>query len=125
MRYRQSFDWPIAFASVALTMSGDRVQGARVVLGAVAPVPWRSEAAEQALAGKVVTEADRERRSRRRRRGGEADEPQQLQGAGGADGREAGDPEGGRRMTNHPAPSSRLVNASHCTHLRHKGMYTS
>ena len=23
----------------------------------------------------------------------------------------------------HPTPTSRLVNASHCTHLRHKGMY--
>jgi hypothetical protein len=24
---------------------------------------------------------------------------------------------------NHPTPSSRLVGASHCSHLRHKGMY--
>lgn len=24
---------------------------------------------------------------------------------------------------NHPRPSSRLVQADHCTHLRHKGMY--
>jgi hypothetical protein len=23
----------------------------------------------------------------------------------------------------HPTPSSRLVNATHCQHLRHKGMY--
>jgi hypothetical protein len=23
----------------------------------------------------------------------------------------------------HPKPTSRLVNAEHCTHLRHKGMY--
>ncbi len=24
---------------------------------------------------------------------------------------------------NHPTPASRLVNQSHCRHLRHKGMY--
>jgi xanthine dehydrogenase YagS FAD-binding subunit len=55
VRYKASHDWPIAFATVLLTMSGSTVQGARVVMGAVAPVPWRSQAAEQALAGKTVT----------------------------------------------------------------------
>ena len=38
-------------------MAGDTVQSARVVMGAVAPVPWRSQAAETALAGKPITEA--------------------------------------------------------------------
>jgi xanthine dehydrogenase YagS FAD-binding subunit len=56
VRYKQSHDWPIAFAAVALTMNGDRVGKARVVLGAVAPVPWRSSAAEKALEGKPITE---------------------------------------------------------------------
>jgi xanthine dehydrogenase YagS FAD-binding subunit len=55
VRYKASHDWPIAFATVLLTMNGAAVQGARVVMGAVAPVPWRSQAAEQALAGKTVT----------------------------------------------------------------------
>jgi xanthine dehydrogenase YagS FAD-binding subunit len=55
LRYKQAFDWPIAFASVALAMDGERVRSARVVLGAVAPVPWRSPAAEQALAGQLPT----------------------------------------------------------------------
>lgn len=55
VRYKASHDWPIAFATVLLTMNGSTVQGARVVMGAVAPVPWRSQAAEQALAGKTVT----------------------------------------------------------------------
>jgi xanthine dehydrogenase YagS FAD-binding subunit len=32
------------------------VRTARVVLGAVAPVPWRSPAAEAALVGKPITE---------------------------------------------------------------------
>jgi xanthine dehydrogenase YagS FAD-binding subunit len=55
VRYKTSHDWPIAFATVLLTMNGTTVQGARVVMGAVAPVPWRSQAAEQALAGKTIT----------------------------------------------------------------------
>jgi xanthine dehydrogenase YagS FAD-binding subunit len=55
VRYKASHDWPIAFATVLLTMNGSTVQGARVVMGAVAPVPWRSQAAEQALAGKTIT----------------------------------------------------------------------
>src|SRR6185295_12257968 len=56
VRYKTSHDWPIAFATVLLTMSGTTIQGARVVMGAVAPTPWRSQAAEQALAGRTVSE---------------------------------------------------------------------
>ena len=37
-------------------MNGDTIRSARVVLGAVAPVPWRSQDAEQALAGKPLNE---------------------------------------------------------------------
>ncbi|MCL4846909.1 MAG: FAD binding domain-containing protein [Acidobacteria bacterium] len=57
VRYKQSTDWPMAFATVALTMDGSRVASARVVLGAVAPVPWPSPAAEAVLGGQVVDEA--------------------------------------------------------------------
>lgn len=56
VRYKASHDWPIAFATVLLTMNGQTVQSARVVMGAVAPIPWRSHAAEQALAGKSISE---------------------------------------------------------------------
>ena len=56
VRYKQSHDWPLAFATVVLTMSGERIQSGRVVLGAVAPVPWRSKPAEAALAGKPLNE---------------------------------------------------------------------
>jgi len=56
VRYKASHDWPIAFATVLLTMSGTTIQGARVVMGAVAPIPWRSQAAEQALAGRTMSE---------------------------------------------------------------------
>jgi xanthine dehydrogenase YagS FAD-binding subunit len=56
VRYKAAHDWPIAFATVLLTMNGPTVQSARVVMGAVAPIPWRSQPAEQALAGKRITE---------------------------------------------------------------------
>jgi xanthine dehydrogenase YagS FAD-binding subunit len=48
---KQSFDWPLAEAAVAL---GDEV---RVVLGAAAPVPWRAKEAEAMVRGKRVDEA--------------------------------------------------------------------
>jgi len=56
VRYKESHDWPIAFATVVLTMGGSNISAARVVLGAVAPVPWRSQPAEQALVGKPLNE---------------------------------------------------------------------
>ena len=62
-------------------MNGNTIQSARVVLGAVAPVPWRSKTAEQALAGKPLNEADRGRGGRSGGQRGEADERQRLQGA--------------------------------------------
>jgi xanthine dehydrogenase YagS FAD-binding subunit len=57
VRYKESHDWPIAFATVVVSMSGETVRAARIVMGAVAPVPWRSQAAEAALTGKPITEA--------------------------------------------------------------------
>ena len=57
VRFKESRDWPMAFATVVLTMNGSSVGAARIVLGAVAPVPWRSEDAEKAIVGKPVTEA--------------------------------------------------------------------
>jgi xanthine dehydrogenase YagS FAD-binding subunit len=55
VRYKQSHDWPLATASVVLDMNGDAVRGCRIVMGAVAPTPWRASAAERALAGKTLT----------------------------------------------------------------------
>ena len=57
VRFKQSHDWPLAAASVNLVMSGPTVKSARIVMGAVAPIPWRVPAAERVLAGKAVTEA--------------------------------------------------------------------
>ena len=57
VRYKESHDWPLAFTTVVLTMNGNTIRAARVVLGAVAPVPWRSTDAEQALVGQTLNEA--------------------------------------------------------------------
>ena len=57
VRYKASHDWPLAFATVVLAMNGSTIQSGRVVLGAVAPVPWRSKPAEDALTGKPLNEA--------------------------------------------------------------------
>ena len=57
IRERAAFDWPLVAAAIALKADGGVVKEARVVLGAVAPVPWRSTRTEQALAGKKLDEA--------------------------------------------------------------------
>jgi xanthine dehydrogenase YagS FAD-binding subunit len=54
---RESQDWQLVSASVALELDGKTVKGARVVLGAVAVVPYRVQAVEEALKGKPVTAA--------------------------------------------------------------------
>jgi xanthine dehydrogenase YagS FAD-binding subunit len=54
VRQRQTLDWSLATAAVALGMEGGKVASARVVLGQVAPVPWRAQAAEGLLRGKAV-----------------------------------------------------------------------
>ena len=56
VRYKASHDWPLAFSTVVLAMNGNTIASARVVLGAVAPIPWRSKPAEAALAGKPLNE---------------------------------------------------------------------
>jgi xanthine dehydrogenase YagS FAD-binding subunit len=56
VRYKASHDWPIAFATVLVSLNGSTVQSARVVMGAVAPIPWRSRPAEDALVGTMITE---------------------------------------------------------------------
>jgi len=55
-KIRERGSWDFALASVALTlqMNGRRVEEARVVLGGVAPMPWRSRAAEEVLTGKEL-----------------------------------------------------------------------
>ena len=57
VRQKEALDWPLATASVAVQMKNGRIASARVVLGHVAPVPWRAAEAEKTLQGKAVNEA--------------------------------------------------------------------
>ncbi len=55
VRPGKALDWSLATAAVALRIEGARVAEARVVLGQVAPVPWRAAGAEEALVGRPVS----------------------------------------------------------------------
>lgn len=55
VRQRRTLDWSLATASVAVALDGGRVREARIVLGQVAPAPWRAAAAEAELAGRAPT----------------------------------------------------------------------
>ena len=54
-RHKQAQDWPLVLASVNLTMDGDSVSAAKIFVYGVAPIPWRSAAAEKAITGKRVS----------------------------------------------------------------------
>jgi xanthine dehydrogenase YagS FAD-binding subunit len=54
VRERGAFDFALASAAIVLTMAEGEVQTLRVVLGGVAPIPWRSQEAEKAIAGKPL-----------------------------------------------------------------------
>jgi xanthine dehydrogenase YagS FAD-binding subunit len=54
-RQKQAHDWPLVLASVNLMMDGDKVSESRVVVYGVAPIPWRSAAAEKSITGKTIT----------------------------------------------------------------------
>jgi xanthine dehydrogenase YagS FAD-binding subunit len=53
---RGNRDFALASVALQLTMSKGTVDRARVVLGGVAPVPWRSTAAEKALVGHALVQ---------------------------------------------------------------------
>jgi xanthine dehydrogenase YagS FAD-binding subunit len=54
VRQKAAFDWPFATAVARLDMSGSTVKSARIVMGAVAPVPWISQEAAEAITGKPI-----------------------------------------------------------------------
>jgi xanthine dehydrogenase YagS FAD-binding subunit len=53
-RQKKAHDWPIVMASVRLA-NEDELGDGRIVIYGVAPIPWRSEAAEAAIKGKKIT----------------------------------------------------------------------
>ena len=56
VRERDAIDFAMASVAVNMTMSGNTCQEASVVLGGVAPAPWRVPDVEQFLQGKQITE---------------------------------------------------------------------
>jgi xanthine dehydrogenase YagS FAD-binding subunit len=50
-REKQSFDWPLVSVAIVIdrTTGSKSIRDARVVMGAVAPIPWRSPEAETVL----------------------------------------------------------------------------
>jgi len=54
---RKALDFAIVSAAVVLTVEGGRCREARIVLGGVAPTPWRSAEAEKAMKGKSINDA--------------------------------------------------------------------
>jgi len=52
---RESLDFAMSAVAAAVEMDGKNVKQARLVLGGVAPIPWRTPKAEAALAGKALT----------------------------------------------------------------------
>jgi xanthine dehydrogenase YagS FAD-binding subunit len=57
VRDRQSYEFALCSAAVALDIRGSRVADARVAVGGVATRPWRLPAVEAALRGAPATEA--------------------------------------------------------------------
>lgn len=51
VREKQSFDWPLVSVAVVIVPEGKSVRDARIVMGAVAPIPWRAPTAEKAIIG--------------------------------------------------------------------------
>ena len=56
-RERGSFDFALSSVAAAFEMNGSTCREASIVLGGVAPIPWRSKEAEAALNGERITQA--------------------------------------------------------------------
>ena len=56
-REKSSMDWAMAACAVSLSIKGGKITAARIVLGGVAPIPWRVPNAEKLLIGKAPDEA--------------------------------------------------------------------
>ncbi|RJP20214.1 MAG: xanthine dehydrogenase family protein subunit M [Candidatus Omnitrophota bacterium] len=56
-REKESYDWAISAVAAALELDGTRCVKASIVLGGVAPKPWRAKKAEDVLQGKTITES--------------------------------------------------------------------
>lgn len=53
---KHDFDWALVSCSAAARVEGRKLSGARIVLGQVAPIPYRSDEADKFLEGKSLDE---------------------------------------------------------------------
>jgi len=51
---KASFDWALVSCAAAAKVDGKRLSGVRIVLGAVAPIPYQAQAAHEFLEGKEL-----------------------------------------------------------------------
>jgi xanthine dehydrogenase YagS FAD-binding subunit len=57
VRDRATFEFAVVSVAALVRLRGDEVREARLAFGGIAPRPWRSEAAEQALIGRPLNAA--------------------------------------------------------------------
>jgi xanthine dehydrogenase YagS FAD-binding subunit len=57
IRDRESYEFALASAAVALDLDGDVVRQVRIALGGVSALPWRAREAEQRLTGQSINDA--------------------------------------------------------------------
>ena len=55
VRDRRSYEFALVSAAANIEVAGGTIRAARLALGGVAPIPWRSKDAEAALVGKPAT----------------------------------------------------------------------
>jgi len=55
VREKESFDWALATVAAAFEMDGPYCIKANLILGSVAPIPWRAAQAEELLQGQRLT----------------------------------------------------------------------
>jgi xanthine dehydrogenase YagS FAD-binding subunit len=63
LRERESYEYAVVSAAVALDLEGERILRARIALGSVAHKPWRLAEAERALPGLAVADGQAIRRA--------------------------------------------------------------
>tara|TARA_B100001245_G_scaffold87281_1_gene62974 strand:- start:594 stop:1571 length:978 start_codon:yes stop_codon:yes gene_type:complete len=57
IREKGSFDFALVSVAAVFEINGQKCQNASIVLGGVAPIPWRSKGAEAELKGQTIIEA--------------------------------------------------------------------
>jgi len=62
---KESFDWSIGDVAIVADMDGNKCSKIAIVLGAAAPVPYRSKEAEEVVINQTITEALAERAAKK------------------------------------------------------------